>query len=645
MLRRSLLVLSIMVAACGDDDTIVDTDSGTQSDGGMTDGSNSDLGTDAGRAEGALVTVAASSTVGVLLDEFPADIRDRIANELIAMPDAFWIERAKQQLHLTDLRLIYRSGYYPEADNKNALPLPPEAQWTIALAETGATRMTVDDHDLVAVSYAFSSTLLSDAASPGVSEPALGTVGGTWDEDFVFPIDPTLLLQRTGYACMDEDQFPAESVDAENAYEFYDDQCEVESPDAPGCHQTFFPEESCVDSVTRVIGHVGATVHYERVAWDATIADSVRSGEVTNSMSADMKVVSEGRQSLSNNRIIYKYIPADHCAVVEACVTGSGWRRLVEFDSMDHNVGGLPLEIGPVDYFVEGLGSELIMNNVYTYSACHNHYHFEHYGDFYFGDSADGAIHKNGFCLETTSRLSNHEGSPLHTDYDCSNQGVEAGWGDLYAAGLTCNWIDLTDVNTSDGAVTNNLTFHSNPDGFLCEGTLTHDSEGNQVWEDTTFTTGDGAPVRRPACDEVAGTETNDLASVPLTVPQRGGMMTTECTSDQTLGPARNCGFTANPDFVTCTPGELVHLVCNANDETPQVFRVCETSHVLGTGVDCSHQDALANVVVGAADTDVFFACPAMRDVNEPGGQYATYVAPAFNTDALATVTCHAPAL
>lgn len=635
----------MLVAACGGDEVIVDTDSGVTPDGGMLDGSNTDLGTDASTAPGSLVEVGASSTVGVLLDEFPAGIRDRVAAELIAMPSAFWIERAKQQLHLTDLRLIYRSGYYTEEENKNALPLPPESQWTIALAEAGPTRMTVDDHDLVAVSYEFSATLLSDEASPGISEPALGTVGGTWDEEFVFPIDPTLLLQRTGYACMDEDQFPPESVDAENAYQYYDDYCEVESPAEPGCHHTFFPEESCVDAVTRVIGHIGATVHFERVAWNAATADAVRSGEVTNAESADMKVVTTGRQSLSNNRIIYKYIPADHCSVVESCVGGSGWRRLVEFDSMDHNVGGLPLEIGPVDYFVEGLGSELIMNNVYTYSACHNHYHFQYYGDFYFGDSADGAIHKNGFCLETTSRLSNHEGSPLHTDYDCSNQGVEAGWGDLYAAGLTCNWIDVTGVDTSDGAVTDDLTFHSNPDGFLCEGSLTLDMSGNQVWEDTTFTTSEGDPVRRPACDEAANTEENDLASVPLTVPQVGGMMSSACTSDQTMGPNRNCGFTMTPGAVACTPGEVVHLECTSSDSTPQVVRFCETSHVLATGVDCSHQDALANVVTSAAATDVFFECPAMRDVNEPGGQYAMYVAPAFNSDAISAVDCHAPTL
>ena len=90
------------------------------------------------------------------------------------------------------------------------------------------SRRTVDGHDVVAVNYTFSSVLLSDEASPGVSEQRLRSVGGTWREPFTLPIDPELIMQRTGYACMDEAQFPFASVDSEEVDTFYDDTAVVE---------------------------------------------------------------------------------------------------------------------------------------------------------------------------------------------------------------------------------------------------------------------------------------------------------------------------------------------------------------------------------------------------------------------------------
>ena len=42
------------------------------------------------------------------------------------------------------------------------------------------------------------------------------------------------------------------------------------------------------------------------------------------------------------------------------------------------------MRFGEVDCFSEGLASELIENNVYEFAECHQHYHFQHYGVFYF---------------------------------------------------------------------------------------------------------------------------------------------------------------------------------------------------------------------------------------------------------------------
>ncbi|NUP08615.1 MAG: hypothetical protein HOW73_21410 [Polyangiaceae bacterium] len=592
---------------------------------------------------GSLVRVTTTSQVGVLLDEFPEASRDRIATELLSKSSEWWTERARWQLRLTSPRLVYRKYYFDESewDSKNALPLPPEEVWKISLDESGPKRITVDGHDVVAVGYQFEGVLVSDLDSPGVSEPALATEGGTWDEAFTFPVDPTLLLQRTGYACMTEDQFPAESVDAEDAYRFFDDTCEREDPDEQLCHYTEpLPEEGCIESMQGHVGTVAASLHYERLEWDSATADAWRSGEVTTPDSPDLKVLTTG-EGLNDNRVKYRYIPPGHCALIDGCVAGPGWRRLLVFDSHDHNVGGQPLHIGEVDYFNEGLGGELIDHNVYEYSDCHAHYHFAYYGSFYYGEAEEQSVQKMGFCLESTDRLSNNEFAPLHTSYECEYQGVDPGWGDLYGASLTCNWVDITELDTSAGPVTQDLTFQSNPDGFLCEGTLQTDGAGTQLWEETDFVSSSGDPVSRPACEETPGAEENDIGKVSVTVPDRGGFVSQACATEHDLGPLRNCGFEMQATMPTCTPGETVTLTCSgASDDAPQVLRVCETSRVLGTGVDCTFEDSLSNVVVEGTDAVVTFTCPKERDAMEPGGQYAIYSAAVWQPDGAADIVC-----
>jgi hypothetical protein len=596
---------------------------------------------------GALVTVNVTSKVGVLLDEIDdvaggsSTTRTRLATDLLARDAAFWKARAALQLRLTTLRLVYRAVYYPEAQHKNALPLPPEAVWNITLVGT-PTRQMIDGHDYVAVDYTFESTLLSGFEEPAASDFALGRINGSTEELFTLPVDPTLLLQRTGFACMDEDEFPPDSVDAENAYEFYDDTCDVEDPLEISCHLSDpFVSESCIDAVDRVIGRVDIAVAYKRIPWDDAIAASVRTDNITTPDAPDLKVLTEGYQSLSNNRIVYKYFEPTDCALNEepACVGGPGWRRLLEFDSIDHNVGGKAIDIGPVDYFVEGLGGDLIDHNVYTLSACHNHFHFLYYGDFGFGTGASQTIQKNGFCLESTGRLSNHELAPLHTEHDCENQGVDPGWVDLYAAGLTCNWVDITDVDTSAGPVTDNLFFHSNPDGFICEGEPVTDAEGNQQFEPTTFTSPAGDPVDRPMCTFAEGVETNDDGQVEVTVPKVGGMVSSPCSDDQQLGATRNCGFTqqtiATNLLQNCVAGNTATVSCTlGSGAQPMIVRVCEGSRAIGAGVDCTFQDALAQEVVATSTaTVVTFTCPAGRDATEIGGRFAIYTAPLYEAD------------
>jgi hypothetical protein len=591
-------------------------------------------------ATGALVRVSVQSEVGVLLDEIPESMRDRVAADVLTFDEAFWKDRAEFQVQHANYRLFLRHFYYP-AGTKQQLPLPPHEIWSIRLDEGGPTRKTVDGHDLVVVGYTLESTLLTDVESPGTSEPALAQVGGVWDEPMVFPLDPELVFQRTGYACFNEGGAPLDSIFEGTAFWYYDHTCQAEDPQSPSCHWTASEQvtESCVDALRNEIGAVETTIRYERIAWDQAVADSVRVGELS-AKEADLVPLAE---DLENNWLEYRYIPEDSCAIAEGCVDGPGWRRLLLFDGSAKNVGGGDVHLGNVD---GELGRELIERNVFELSACHQHYHFSYYGDFRYGPEDALVGNKQAFCLISTHRYHNNEGTKLFTPYgSCDYQGIAAGWGDEYMAGLDCQWIDVTSVDTASGDVPYDLRFQINPDQFLCEGTPVLDSSGKQSFEETDLTTVDGEPIYRPTCELTDGWDENNHSQVPVTLPQKGSFINAPCEQGA-LGPRRDCGFVEQTNVASCTPGETVRLHCERDAQAaPQVIRFCETSAVLGTGVACVHHHALLSAVVEQDAIDVELTCPAQRDATEPSGAYSMYAAPLYGADAPATVTCSPAAL
>jgi len=599
---------------------------------------------------GALIEVTAKSRVGVLLDEVPESSRDRVAEALLAKPEAFYIERAKRQLALASYRLNFRPFFYDDDSGKRQLPLPPEKVLDLRLLEgkggDKVRRETVEGHDYVLADYSLHAVVVTDAESPGKSEPDLAEVGGVTEEPFTFPIDPELLLQRTGYACMDEDEFPPNSVDGENVATFYDQDCEAavteDETENSDCHITQQPDESCLDALDRAVGKVETNLHFERLGWDDALAEQSRVGAVTNATGADLAVIGAG---LENNRIIYRYIDANSCAVQEGCVSGTGWRRLLQFDASVRNQGAQALNIGDVDYFVSMTPTTLGDHNIYVYSECHHHYHFSHYGDFVLRTPDSYIGNKQAFCLQSTARYSNNESSPLTNPYSgCDYQGIEAGWGDDYGAGIECQWIDVTGM--ADAAPINaKLDFKSNPDQFLCEGgEPILDANGDPTWVPTTLTPATGHPVDKPACTFAPGWDQDNTDAYPVTLPLDGnGYVTAPCTRGQ-LGPLRNCGLVKQDDTLHCTPGATVTLSCTVPAAAaPHAVRVCETSAVLKTGIPCIQAEALA---VGTVDTGtaatVSFTCPGARDANEPGGGYALYTGPIFPDDPAQTVSCTA---
>jgi hypothetical protein len=561
---------------------------------------------------GALLSVSASSTVGVLLDEIEPAVRDTVAAEVLGRSEEQWSELARTQLDLAYYRLTFRSYFYVDADPpKGRLPLPPPELWSITVMSP-ARRGEIEGHDVVFVDYDFDSTLLTDLASPGSSEPLLEPIGGEWVEPLIFPIDPQQLLERTGYACIDEFEYPRQSVDEWNAHFVYDQECTV---DADWCHQEPALED-CVAALSAHVGHVEVPINYTRLPWDEALAQRVQVGEPPVADGADLVVVTGGI-GLAENRVVYHYTEPGSCELEEGTADSVGWHRLLAFNSTSWNIGKSPMHIGDVDLLL----ADDDAHGLFDYGECHGHYHFSHYADFGVRDASGRLVagDKRSFCLESTNRFSNAVWSPLSAPYDrCHYQGISPGWGDMYQAGLSGQWVVIDDV--ADGKAT--LSALANPDGLLCEGLVQYEADGiTPRWQPTIFSRPDGRPVDTLACDETPGGRHNNLGEVEVTIPAPGeGIVTAPCTRGE-IGPMRECGFDYRGAF-TCTPGEPITLDAVRVDGllSPQL-RVCESSSVLGGGVSCTWRSAVATAA-GAALT---FTCPEVRDAPGAGG-YSLYV-------------------
>jgi hypothetical protein len=604
--------------------------------------------------DGALIAVQMESQVGVLLNGYPESIRERVAESLIAAPEEHWEELARRQVRYTVHRLNFRNFIYP---GKGQLPLPPRELWNFELDSEGPVLEEIGDLQFVLLNYTFSSTLLTDEESPFQAEPELGEEGGLWEEGFVLPLDPDYVFQRIDNACINEGGFPPNSYDSENAWVFFDHTCIALSGGPAGCHRLQLPEEDCIDAMERATGISTTQMVFERLEWDDDLADEVRVGEITQLEGPDLAAIGE---DLQDYRVVYRYFPPESCGIVEGCVSGSGWRRLLMFKATVHNQGVEALSVGPA-------ASENPLANFFQYNSCHDHFHFNGYGDFSVADADEEISSKQAFCVESTNRFSNNEFSPLTHPFTCRNQGVQAGWVDEYIAGLDCQWVDITDFEIEEEDSVIVLGFGFNPDQFICEGTVVRDENGNPAFETTDLTSEDGRTIQRPQCEFVEDYEVNNNSSAEIFVSPSGGFVTAPCAGAY-YGPLRNCGLTEVPQLLSveaaqstpastseatpaaqtleqqlfsCTPGDSVFLSCQVPPSSPpQVLRICEFSQLLGVGVACVFSDSMVNWVITEQPVNLGFTCPFVRDENEPGGRYSFYTGPAFGEDEFAEVSC-----
>lgn len=139
-------------------------------------------------------------------------------------------------------------------------------------------------------------------------------------------------------------------------------------------------------------------------------------------------------------KIETKTFAANNCAVVEGCVV-AGQRKLLRFDFLCWNAGNADLK----------MGSPAQNPQWYEFSPCHGHYHLKQFNGYKLYDckGKEWTGNKQAFCLEDSEKINPAAGPKKFNDCN-NNQGVSAGWADLYSAGLDCQWIDITGVPDGD---------------------------------------------------------------------------------------------------------------------------------------------------------------------------------------------------
>lgn len=84
----------------------------------------------------------------------------------------------------------------------------------------------------------------------------------------------------------------------------------------------------------------------------------------------------------------------------------------------------------------------------FEWSATHGHYHIARFNEYRLLDARGREVmkgFKQGFCMIDIEPLNPRSPAPSG-GYDCANQGISAGWADVYDSTLPCQFIVLKDI-------------------------------------------------------------------------------------------------------------------------------------------------------------------------------------------------------
>ena len=184
-----------------------------------------------------------------------------------------------------------------------------------------------------------------------------------------------------------------------------------------------------------------------------------------NAQKPDLTV--DPKRFVSQMEIVDRYFDPADCAIAEGVVGGSGYRRLLRFDTVIMNSGDGDLVVG----------DRSDPNNPYAswfvFHSCHGHYHIRDFS-IYELLTPNGTLvvagTKQGFCMEDSFK---YDGGKSH-GYECHNQGITSGWGDWYYKQLVGQWIDITGVPEGDYIVRITINKGDGTGPIFDEGTNTY---------------------------------------------------------------------------------------------------------------------------------------------------------------------------
>jgi Lysyl oxidase/Secretion system C-terminal sorting domain len=145
-------------------------------------------------------------------------------------------------------------------------------------------------------------------------------------------------------------------------------------------------------------------------------------------------------------------VTAADCRIDEGCLNGYGLRDVLRFTTHIKNIGAQ-------DYFI---GVPSLSNPQFSNTNCHGHWHYEGYAFYALYDDLGNEIpigYKNGFCV-----LDLECSGGGTAQYSCGNMGISAGCGDIYSAGLDCQFVDLTNVDTGFYQLVVRVNWDQDPD-------------------------------------------------------------------------------------------------------------------------------------------------------------------------------------
>lgn len=154
-------------------------------------------------------------------------------------------------------------------------------------------------------------------------------------------------------------------------------------------------------------------------------------------------LVVDPQRFVSQMEIVDRLFNEGSCAIEEEVVGGTGYRRILRFDTVVMNSGDGDLVVGdrsdPNNPFADA----------FEFAPCHGHFHIRDFS-VYELLSLDRTVvisgHKQGFCFEDSLK---YDGGKAN-GFNCAFQGITSGWGDWYFKQLTGQWIDITGVPEGD---------------------------------------------------------------------------------------------------------------------------------------------------------------------------------------------------